>query len=258
MNKEELEILTLIESYIKKGNENIELFTLNLLKDLRKIISNDKLKDIIKQKLSEKNIYFIRHAEAEHNELERKYGGDFSKCNVYDPKLTKKGEEQTQYTIEKLKKEKINFDCIFVSPLTRTIQTFFLVKNYINKSARIYLTDFVKEVLSYCDKNKGKTLSTLKNEFKNENMNLDYMTKEYWWFDLGKNQENESEGKLKFGLRLRIFILWIIFRPEKNILIISHSHVHFNLQDEGIYNADLGKMDNKILFKKVMELMKIK
>ena len=64
-----------------------------------------------------------------HNELESKYNGDFSKCNVYDPELTTKGMEETKMTISKLEKEKIDFDSVFVSPLKRTIQTYFLVKD---------------------------------------------------------------------------------------------------------------------------------
>lgn len=255
MNKEETEILSLIESHIKKGNENLIEFAINLITNLKKIISIDNLMYIIKEKLQEKNIYFIRHAEAEHNVLEHKYKGDFSKCNVYDPKLTENGIKQTNYTIEKLKKEKIHFDSVFISPLTRTIQTYFLVKNYLNKDAHAYATDFAKEVLSLCDKNKGKKLSDLKIELKNENINLEYITKEFWWFDLGKFKDGELEGNVNFSLRLRIFIFWLIFRPEKNILIISHSHVFNNLQDRGIYNADLAKMDNKILFQKVYRFL---
>ena len=256
MSKEEEEILSLIESLIKKGNANIVQFTTTLIKELKKIVSNDKLKSIIEKRLSEKKIYFIRHPEAEHNVLERKYN-DFKDYNIYDPKLTKKGKEQTNLTKEKLKKKNINFDSVYVSPLTRAIETYNLIKGYLNKDAKIYCTDFVKEVVSYMDKNKGKTLSTLKKELKDTDINLDYITKEYWWYDLGENKDNESEGKQNFGLRMRIFILWIIFRPEKNILIISHSHVHCELQDEGIYNADLGQLNNMILLKKVMQLINI-
>ena len=254
MSKEE-EILSLIESSIKKGNDNIISFSINLINNLRKIISNDNLANIIAQRLSKKNFYFLRHAEVEYNVLERLYKGDFSKCNVYDPGITETGINQTKLTLEKYKKEIIKFDGVFVSPLTRTIQTYLLVKNYLNKDTPIFMTDFVKEVLSYCDKNKGKKLSVLKNELKEENINFDYMTKEYWWFDLGKDKEDELEERLNFGLRLKIFILWLVFRPEKNILIISHSHVHCNLQDKGIVNAGLAKMNNKILYEKLMLLI---
>ena len=83
------------------------------------------------------------------------------------------------------------------------------------------------------------------------------MTKEYWWYDLGKDKDKESEGNINFFIRLSIFILWMAFRKEKNILIISHSHVFINMQDsEGIYNGDMVKMDSKALFRKINNLFK--
>ena len=257
MNKEK-EIISLIESSIKKGNDNIISFTINLTTDLRKIISKDNLAKIIAKRLSKKNIYFLRHADAQHNVLERLYKGDFNKCNVYDPSIIEAGAYQTKLTLEKYKEEVIKFDSVFVSPLTRTIQTYLLVKNYLNKNTQIFITDFAREVLSYCDKNKGKKLSVLKNELKEENINFDYMTKEYWWFDLGKDKEDELEEILNFRLRLIIFILWLIFRPEINILIISHSNVYRYLQEKGIVNAGLTKMNNIILYEKLMLLIYFK
>lgn len=251
----EKDILSLIETSIKKGNENINLFALNLITNLKKITSTENLEDIISKRIANKNIYFLRHGEAEHNVLERKYFGDFSKCNVYNPGITQEGINQTKLTIEKFKNDFSKFEAVFVSPLKRTIQTFSIVKDYLNKDIQIIITDFVREVISYCDKNKGKQLSLLKKEFEGTNFNFDYMTKEYWWFDLGKNKDDELEKKPEFNTRLRIFILWLIFRPEKNILIISHSHTFFNLQDYGIVNAGMAKMDNKILLVKILNLL---
>ena len=78
------------------------------------------------------------------------------------------------------------------------------------------------------------------------------MTKEIWWYNLGNEIDKESEGHTNFGLRLGIFILWMAFRPEKNILLISHSHVFVNMQESfGIRNADVVKMNNNDLVKKV-------
>ena len=256
--KSEIDIITLIESSIKKGNNNIKLFTLNLLSEIKKILSIEDLKAIIEKRLSQKNIYFIRHAEAKHNILEKKYKGNFSKCNIYDPDLTKNGINQTKKTIEKIKNEKILYDGIFISPLRRTIQTYFLVKDHVdtNKNTQIIITDFLREILSSYDKNKGIKLSILKNELKEENLNFEYITKEYWWYDLGQlNNQNELEGHQRFHLRLRLFILWLIFRVEKNMIIISHSHVFSALQNHAIRNADFVKMNNKILFEKILELL---
>ena len=81
------------------------------------------------------------------------------------------------------------------------------------------------------------------------------MTKEYWWFDLGKKLKDESEGYERFKLRLGLFILWLTFRPDKNILIISHSNVFVYMQNsEGIRNADMIKLNNKDLLDNIIDL----
>ena len=74
-------------------------------------------------------------------------------------------------------------------------------------------------------------------------------------FDDGKDKENEYEGD-NFSLRLKLFILWVCFRKENNILIISHSHVHSQIQGKGIYNADFKQLDNEYLFKFCKRLFK--
>ena len=247
------EVLSLIETSIKKGNADIVNFGSNLLSELKKINNKKELKELIKDNLSQKNIYFIRHAESEHNVLERQYMKrliEFDKINVYDPKLSPDGIKQTNELKEKIKEKKIHFDSVFISPLSRAMQTYFLIEDAINNDADIIVTDFVREVLSmYLDKNKGKELSKLKEENKNKKLNFEFMTKEYWWFNKGENIDSESEDDEEFSLRLKLFLLWITFRPDKNILIISHSHVFIEIQESyGIYNADMVLLDKKDLF----------
>ena len=247
------EVLSLIETSIKKGNADIVNFGSNLLSELKKINNKKELKELIKDNLSQKNIYFIRHAESEHNVLERQYMKrliEFDKINVYDPKLSPDGIKQTNELKEKIKEKKIHFDSVFISPLSRAMQTYFLIEDAINNDADIIVTDFVREVLSmFLDKNKGKELSKLKEENKNKKLNFEFMTKEYWWFNKGENIDSESEDDEEFSLRLKLFLLWITFRPDKNILIISHSHVFIEIQESyGIYNADMVLLDKKDLF----------
>ena len=251
------EILSLVESSIKQGNANIESFYLNLISKIEKVISLKKLMEIVENNLSKKNIYFIRHAEAEHNVLESKYGHlGYEKWNIHDPKLTERGIEQTNNIKKKLNENKIHFDSIFISPLTRAIQTYFLIENDINNDAKIIITDFAREVVSLgLDKNKGKQLSLLKEEYKNKKFDFQYMTKEYWWFDLGKKIKDESEGYDKFQLRIKLFILWLAFRNDENMLIISHSHVFVNMQNSfGIHNADMVRLNNKDLLEHIISL----
>ena len=66
-------ILSLIETSIKQGNADINKFALNLIKNIKKIISPNDFQNLVEKNLSEKKIYFIRHAESLHNVLEQKY-----------------------------------------------------------------------------------------------------------------------------------------------------------------------------------------
>ena len=243
-------ILSIIESQLLKGNSNIIRFSNNLIKNIKSQFSIFEIKELIKKNFEKKQIYFIRHAEAEHNVLENLYYDNPKLCDVYDSKLTEEGKIQTKETLKKLIKSKINFDLVFISPLTRTIQTFILLKDYFKDTkTKIIITDMVKELVSYCNKNKGMKLTDLKIFLKQNNLDFDinYITKEFWWFDDGKDKENEYEGD-NFPLRLQLFILWVCFRKENNILIISHSHVHSQIQGKGIYNADFKQLDNEYLF----------
>ena len=88
---------------------------------------------------------------------------DFDKVNVYDPKLSPDGIKQTNELKEKIKEKKIHFDSVFISPLSRAMQTYFLIEDAINNNANIIVTDLVREILSrHLDKNKYKKLSKLK------------------------------------------------------------------------------------------------
>ena len=253
-------ILPLIESSIKKGNSNIESFSKNLLSNL---LSNYNKENLIKyaiEKLSKKNIYYIRHAESEHNVLEKKYHSfkDYDKWNIYDPKLSPNGIEQTNNIKQKLKENKIHFGSVFISPLTRAMQTYELISDEINDDAEIIVTDFAREInCNGLDKNKGKELSKLKKEnINNKKLNFNFMTKQYWWNDTGEKNDDESEDMDLFILRLQLFILWITFRHDENILIISHSNVFVNMQDSyGIYNADMKLLEKKDLQERILSLI---
>ena len=80
------EILLIIESKIKEGNEDIEDFSKKLIKLILSKFKYEEIENLKKAKLLNKKIYFIRHAEAEHNVLEAKYR-DIRKSDVYDSKL---------------------------------------------------------------------------------------------------------------------------------------------------------------------------
>ena len=126
----------------------------------------------------------------------------------------------------------ITFDIIYISPLKRALQTFYYIEKYFkskNNKSEYFMTDLIREALTDRDKNKGMNLKQLKEFilYNKINVNINFITKEFWWVDSGNFEENpEPEIRKLFKMRIRIFLLWIIFRFEKNILLISHSKVN--------------------------------
>ena len=56
---------------------------------------------------------------------------------------------------------------------------------------------------------------------------------------------------------MKLFLLWIAFRPDENILIISHSNVFVEMQDShGIRNADMQLLEKKDLQERIVYLLK--
>ncbi len=252
------EILEIIESSILEGNQNITEFS-NKLKS--KILSKIHIKDLIKlitSILHEKQIYFLRHAQAEHNIIK-----GINSRKIYDSKLTQEGINQTELLLYLLRDLQISFDSIFISPLKRSLQTFYHIETYFksqNNNVEYIITDLSREALTDKDKNKGMSLKKLKEyvESNKTNVNLNFITKEFWWIDSGKNEEKpEPELRKLFKIRVRIFLLWIIFRYEKSILLISHSKVNrlFN-NNEKVKNSEIIKLKFENLLKNCVKFFK--
>ena len=221
------EILEIIESSLLQGNKNINDFS-NKLKE--KILSKIQIKELIKlieTILQEKQIFFLRHAQAEHN-----VNKGINSKKIYDSGLTEEGINQTENILVLLRELDIKFDIIYISPLKRALQTFYFIEKYFknkNNKCEYFITDLIREALTDRDKNKGMNLKQLKEFilYNKINVNLNFITKEFWWVDSGNFEENpQPEIRKLFKMRIRIFLLWIIFRFEKNILLISHSKVN--------------------------------
>ena len=83
-------------------------------------------------------IYFIRHAEGEHN-VNQKY-------HLFNPALTKKGYNQILKT--KIELINIDFNEIYVSPLLRTLQT---AKGIFGEKKMIAVEEIREFVDNQCD-----------------------------------------------------------------------------------------------------------
>ncbi len=149
-----------------------------------------------------KKVYLIRHAEGYHNVNEN--------YNIYDPQITAEGYQQ----ILKKKKEleNIKFDKIFVSPLTRTLQTAIGLFGEVDMIA----LENVREIIcNQCDLRLPLTESVLK--FPNVNFsliknNIDVYDKN----NLIKERDDEKNERVSYVDN--------IFKSvdAKNIAVVTH------------------------------------
>ena len=251
-------ILEIIESSLLQGNKNINDFSNKLKKKILSTIEKTDLIKLIETILKEKQIFFLRHAQSEHN-----VNKGINAKKIYDSGLTQEGIKQTENILVLLRELDITFDIIYISPLKRALQTFYYIEKYFkskNNKSEYFMTDLIREALTDRDKNKGMNLKQLKEFilYNKINVNINFITKEFWWVDSGNFEENpEPEIRKLFKMRIRIFLLWIIFRFEKNILLISHSKVNRILNNNvKVKNSQMIQLKFENLLKNCVKFFK--
>lgn len=142
-------------------------------------------------------VYFIRHAEGQHN-VEENY-------SIFDPQLTAKGIEQCSKAKDEL--NKINFDKIYVSPLLRTIQTYLNIV----QCKDVEICDLIREVVvNPCDYRHSKVFLEKKYKILNfENLN-------------DTKNLNNVESNAMIEKRCNFFFEILENSSYKNILVVSH------------------------------------
>ena len=161
-----------------------------------------------------KNIWCIRHGTALHNIMYSKIG-----TNAYtkyrDTPLVEKGQEES-LELGKTWDKKEEMDIIFVSPLTRTIQT----ATNIFKDTNIKMTA-IDNIMEYPQTH----------EICNHRLNKTLLEKKYDYVDFSNIPEESTywkdspEIESLFDLKKRSdhFKEMLRERPEKNICVVSHS-----------------------------------
>tara|TARA_B000000609_G_C23996370_1_gene252506 strand:- start:4 stop:552 length:549 start_codon:yes stop_codon:yes gene_type:complete len=142
-------------------------------------------------------VYFIRHAEGQHN-VEENY-------SIFDPQLTSKGIIQCNKVKDQL--NKIDFDKIYVSPLLRTIQTYLNIV----QCKDVEISDLIREVVvNPCDYRHSKLF--LENKYKMLNFSNLNDTKSV----------NNVESSAMINNRCNLFFNILNDLSYKNILVVSH------------------------------------
>ena len=183
-----------------------------------------------------KNIICIRHGRAFHNVLSDKIGEKaFSLKESFDAPLVEEGILQAKELGENLK-QLMKIDIVFVSPLTRTLQT---AENIFekNKIVRIVAIDKMKEFpqgIEVCNKRRNRI--ELKEKFKQ----VDFSSLESDSDQMWRADRYEKIDELKE--RIDEFKQFIMNENYNNIAIVSHNNflkelLFQNCGDE-TYNLD--------------------
>ena len=165
-----------------------------------------------------KNILCIRHGTAVHNELSEEIGDNaYFLKESFDAPLVEKGLNQAKDLGENSEKLK-NVEVVFVSTLTRTLQTAVSIfKN--NQKVKIIALDIIKEFpqgLEICNKRRKK--NELKKEFKDVDFSkLDSDSDDLWRKDRFERIEELRE-------RINKFKKILMNTNYQNIAIVSHNN----------------------------------
>ena len=183
-----------------------------------------------------KNIICIRHGRAFHNVLSDKIGEKaFSLKESFDAPLVEEGILQAKELGENSKQLK-NIDIVFVSPLTRTLQTAESIFKK-NQIVRIVALDKMKEFplgIEICNKRRNRI--ELKEKFKKVDFSLLDSDSDQMW------REDRYEKIEELKERIDEFKKFIMNENDNNIAIVSHNNflkelLFQNCGDE-TYNLD--------------------
>ena len=165
-----------------------------------------------------KNIICIRHGRAFHNVLSDKIGDKaYFLKESYDAPLVEEGILQAKELGNNSKQLK-NIDIVFVSPLTRTLQT---AENIFEKNQKVKIValDKIKEFpqgIDICNKRRNRI--ELKEKFKKVDFSLLDSDSDQMW------REDRYEKVEELKERIDEFKKFVMNENDNNIAIVSHNN----------------------------------
>ena len=175
-----------------------------------------RLTTFIKKQL--KNILCIRHGRAVHNVLCDEIGEEaYFLKESYDAPLVEEGILQAKELGNNSKQLK-NIDIVFVSPLTRTLQT---AENIFKKNQKVKIValDKIKEFpqgIDICNKRRNRI--ELKEKFKKVDFSLLDSDSDQMW------REDRYEKVEELKERIDEFKKFVMNENDNNIAIVSHNN----------------------------------
>lgn len=180
-----------------------------------------------------KTIWCLRHGLSLHNVM-YKTMGNLAYIHLEDTNLLEEGFIQAKKTNQEWN-EINNIDIVFVSPLTRTIQT--ALNIFRNIDVKIYALDVIKEYPGSYEKiNKRKSKQILIDNYGDKiDFSLLMNDEDTYWKEGIEFKETIPQLKKRVEMTKEFFKQ----RNEKNIAMVSHSSfIHYflydNLDDENV------------------------
>ena len=180
-----------------------------------------------------KTIWCLRHGLSLHNVM-YKTMGNLAYIHLEDTNLLEEGFIQAKKTNQEWN-EINNIDVVFVSPLTRTIQT--ALNIFRNIDVKIYALDVIKEYPGSYEKiNKRKSKQILIDNYGDKiDFSLLMNDEDTYWKEGIEFKETIPQLKKRVEMTKEFFKQ----RNEKNIAMVSHSSfIHYflydNLDDENV------------------------
>jgi len=180
-----------------------------------------------------KTIWCLRHGLSLHNVM-YKTMGNLAYIHLEDTNLLEEGFIQAKKTNQEWNKIN-NIDIVFVSPLTRTIQT--ALNIFRNIDVKIYALDVIKEYPGSYEKiNKRKSKQILIDNYGDKiDFSLLMNDEDTYWKEGIEFKETIPQLKKRVEMTKEFFKQ----RNEKNIAMVSHSSfIHYflydNLDDENV------------------------
>lgn len=178
-----------------------------------------------------KVVHFLRHAEGTHN-VNKAYSNPIN----FDARLTAKGQIQCQQLSASIKDSfpaLMESELIVTSPLTRCVQTALLSLEPIFKyqpTVPFVAHESLRETVNYCC-DKRRTISEISGDFPTVDFSHIKHDHDETWDTyesrLGCHEtykvHRESAELYKVAERGREFFQWLSERPEKKIIVCSHS-----------------------------------
>jgi broad specificity phosphatase PhoE len=189
---------------------------------------NDAIKNLSKNMKMNKNLFLIRHGQAEHN-VRFNYIGSAAYNEKQDTRLTLIGKQQAT-TLGKEWDKKYHVDLVIVSPLSRALET--ASKIFKDMNIPMICLDSLAEYPQHselCNKKRNKY------ELQKEFPLVDFIritNESIKWDPKKKESINELNDRIDFIKK------WLFWRKEKNIAIVSHSSYLAQFMHGKITNED--------------------